>query len=85
MPTILKACGLRVMIYFNNHRPHHVHVVTGDEEAVFYLGDETTGPSIKENLGMSPKHLRAALSIVEEEQTKLLRAWREIWLRSGSQ
>lgn len=84
MPTILKAGGFRVMIYFNDHRPAHVHVVRGAEEAVFYLGDETTRPGIRENLGMSPKHLRAALSIVEDEQAKLLMAWREIWLRSGS-
>jgi hypothetical protein len=39
MTTILKAGGFRVMIYFNDHRRAHVHIVTGGEEAAFYLGD----------------------------------------------
>ncbi|MCY4396412.1 MAG: DUF4160 domain-containing protein [Rhodospirillaceae bacterium] len=37
MPTVLRLDGLRVVIYPNDHRPAHVHVVGGDGEAVFDL------------------------------------------------
>jgi hypothetical protein len=38
MATILRFEGWRVVIYPNDHRPPHVHVIGGDAEAVFWLG-----------------------------------------------
>ena len=35
MPTILHILGLRVVIYPNDHRPAHVHVIGSGNEAVF--------------------------------------------------
>jgi len=37
MPTALRLDGLRVVIYPNDHRPAHVHVIGADGEAVFNL------------------------------------------------
>ncbi len=34
MPTVKRIDGLRVVIYPNDHRPAHVHVIGGDSEAV---------------------------------------------------
>jgi len=36
MVTVLRAHGLRVVIYTNDHRPAHVHVF-GDEQQAFLL------------------------------------------------
>jgi hypothetical protein len=38
VPTVLGLHELRVVIYPNDHRPAHVHVIGSDHEAVFRLG-----------------------------------------------
>lgn len=35
MPTVLRAAGLRVVIYANDHSPAHVHVLGEGCEAIF--------------------------------------------------
>jgi hypothetical protein len=35
MPTIVRFAGYRVVIYPNDHRPEHVHVIGRGVEAVF--------------------------------------------------
>ena len=37
MPTVLRFNGLRAVIYPNDHRPAHVHVIGRGYEAVFNL------------------------------------------------
>lgn len=37
MPTVLRLDGLRVVIYPDDHRPAHVHVIGAGGEAVFIL------------------------------------------------
>ena len=37
MPTILRTGSLRVVVYPNDHRPAHVHVMGDSDEAVFEL------------------------------------------------
>jgi len=37
MPTVARINGLRVVIYPNDHRPAHVHVMDAHREAVFFL------------------------------------------------
>jgi uncharacterized protein DUF4160 len=77
-PTVLRLGGLRVVIYPNDHRPVHVHVIGTDAEAVFNL-DSPSGPvGVRENYGLSRREVsrieRALLSHVEQ----LYRAWEEI-------
>ena len=45
MPTVLIIGGWRVVIYPNDHRPAHVHVIGGGCEAVFNLSGEQGGLS----------------------------------------
>jgi uncharacterized protein DUF4160 len=78
VPTVLRLGGLRVVIYPNDHRPVHIHVVGSDAEAVFNL-DGPSGPvTVRENFGFSRPEVtrieRALLSHVEQ----LYRAWEEI-------
>lgn len=37
MVTVLRGDGFRVVIYPNDHRPAHVHVIGAEHEAVFNL------------------------------------------------
>jgi hypothetical protein len=65
MPTGLRLDGLRVVIYPNDHRPAHVHVVGADVEAVFNLRCPAGPPELRESFGLSlaqVNRLRAALA-----------------------
>ncbi len=53
MPTILRLDGLRVMIYVDDHRPAHVHVIAADGEAVFVLNCPDGPPKLRERHGVS--------------------------------
>ncbi len=49
MPTILRFDGLRAVIYPNDHRPAHVHVIGSDVEAVFILHCPDGPPELRES------------------------------------
>lgn len=53
MPTILRLGGLRVVIYSNDHRPAHVHVIGPAAEAVFFLNCPSGPPELRDNYGFS--------------------------------
>jgi Domain of unknown function (DUF4160) len=53
MPTVLRIGRLRVVIYLNDHRPAHVHVVGNGCEAVFALHCPTGPPELRENYGFN--------------------------------
>jgi hypothetical protein len=57
MPTVLRLGGLRVVIYPNDHRPAHVHVIGGGCEAVFDLRCPIGPPELRENYGFSRRDL----------------------------
>lgn len=78
MPKIWEQDGLRFYVYFNDHRPSHVHVQKAEGEAVIYLGNSTTKPSLREVRGMSIGNVKKALEIVTKQQKKLTLAWRRI-------
>jgi hypothetical protein len=63
MPTIDRYQGLRVVIYPNDHRPPHVHVIGRGCEAVFRL-----------NCPSGPLELRNVLHFDDQEITRLA-AW----------
>ncbi len=51
MPMVLRICGLRVVIWPNDHRPSHVHVKGVDGEAVFNLHCPGEPPTPRESYG----------------------------------
>lgn len=51
MPAVLRFDGLRVMIYLNDHRPAHVHVIGADGEVVFILNCPNGPPELREVYG----------------------------------
>lgn len=57
VPTVLRFDGLRVVIYLNDHRPEHVHVIGGGGEAVFLLRCPGGPTEIRENYGFSRREV----------------------------
>ena len=42
-----------MVVYPNDHRPAHVHVIGGGCEAIFYLNCPNGPPELRENFGFS--------------------------------
>ena len=49
MPTVFRLGGLRVVVYPNDHRPAHVHVIGRGCEAVFRLNCPAGPVVLREN------------------------------------
>jgi len=57
MPTIYRIFGLRVVIYPNDHRPAHIHVIGGGGEAGFFLNCRQGNVILRENNGFTLNEL----------------------------
>jgi Domain of unknown function (DUF4160) len=55
MPTVLRIGALRVVVYPNDDRPPHVHVIGQGHEAVFTLNDPVGAASLGENYGFAAR------------------------------
>jgi Domain of unknown function (DUF4160) len=80
VPTVLRFDGLRAAIYFNDHRPAHVHVhVTGDgNSAVIDLHCPHGPPRVRECYGFKYSELRRIEAAVAGALEGLCRRWEEI-------
>ncbi|SEP50613.1 DUF4160 domain-containing protein [Methylobacterium currus] len=78
MPTVLRIGSLRVVIYPNDHRPPHVHVIGEGCEAVFNLNCPGGPVEIRENHGFSFKRALAIARALEENLAHLCEEWRKI-------
>ncbi len=79
MPTVLLMFGLRVVIYPNDHRPAHVHVIGNGCEAVFNLHCSTGAqPELRENYGFSKKDVSRIMRELTTHRAALCNHWREI-------
>jgi hypothetical protein len=77
MVTVLRAHGLRVVIFANDHEPAHVHVI-GEGEAKINLLGASGAPELVWADGMNRGDLRRAMRLVLEQQAFLLARWEEI-------
>jgi hypothetical protein len=78
MPTLLRFDGLRVVIYPNDHRPMHVHVIGAGSEAVFDLETADGQPALRENYGFSATDIRRVRSHLAKRLEFLIEGWRSI-------
>jgi hypothetical protein len=78
MPTIRTLGGLRVVIYPNDHRPAHVHVVGPDGEAVFNLQCPDGPPVLRESFGFTRAKLNAIASELAAALELSCTEWRRI-------
>lgn len=72
MPTVLRASGLRFVVYPNDHPPAHVHVIGPGWVVVVNLH----GPEVREVVGPCVKSdARRVLDLAGEHCAALLEAW----------
>jgi hypothetical protein len=73
-----KVEGLRVVIYPNDHRPAHVHVMGGGCEAVFKLNCPGGPLELRENYGFTGGRLSMIRAALTSRLTSLCAEWRRI-------
>jgi Domain of unknown function (DUF4160) len=78
MPTVLRLGAYRVVIYPNDHRPAHVHVIGPGLEAVFELICPAGPVTVRENYGFALRELTKVAAVLNENVAHLCEAWREI-------
>ena len=78
MPTVFRFHGLRVVVYQNDHRPAHVHVIGPDSEAIFNLNCPGGPAELRENYRFARREIRQVQKAVAGHLEELCRAWEEI-------
>jgi hypothetical protein len=78
MPTVLRFGGLRVVVYPNDHRPAHVHVIGNGCEALFNLNCPDGPVEVRENYRFSRRETSRIEDELTERADELCRAWEEI-------
>lgn len=75
---MLRFSGVRVVIYPNDHRPAHVHVIGRGCEAVFNLNCPKGPVEVRENYGFSRREIAQIESILTDPLNKLCGEWERI-------
>ena len=78
MPTVFRLGGLRVVVYPNDHRPAHVHVIGGGCEAVFLLNCPAGPVELRENYDFSSGQLAAIAAELTARIAQLCSEWERI-------
>lgn len=78
MPTLLRFNGLRVVIYPNDHRPAHVHVIGPDGEAVFILNAPVGPVALRESVGFRLADIQRIETVLNGHLSDLQAAWDDI-------
>jgi hypothetical protein len=78
MPTLDRVDGLRVVIYPNDHRPSHVHVIGKGCEAVFNLNCPQEPPELRENYGFSQAEVSRIQTALGKRLAHLCAEWSKI-------
>jgi hypothetical protein len=78
MPTALRIGALRVIVYPNDHRPAHVHVIGRGHEAIFELNVPKGSVTLRENYGFARRDLAVIKRTLVHNLALLLAAWEKI-------
>lgn len=77
MVIVLRADGLRVVIYVNDHVPAHVHMF-GDGEAKINLIGPQGAPGLVWASNMTRGEVRRSMRVVAAQLMFLLKKWEDI-------
>jgi hypothetical protein len=78
MPTIGRIDQLRIVVWPNDHRPAHVHVIGPDSEAVFNLNCPEGPAELRESFGFRLSELRRIEAALSNRLGALCVSWKEI-------
>ncbi len=70
--------SLRVVVYPNDHRPAHVHVIGRGNEAVYELNAPQGLVTLRENYGFNRRDLARIARALLAHLSELIRAWEAI-------
>jgi hypothetical protein len=73
-PTIFRECGYRFFFFSREEDRMHVHVLSGDGEAKFWLEPEI---ELAKNHKFTRKHLKQIESLIEVNYDELISAWQQ--------
>ena len=72
MPEVFRMFGMRFFFYANEHLPLHINVQNADGKAKFNLLPQV---KLAFNKGLKPSDIKLAEAIIEENKTKIIKAW----------
>lgn len=78
MPTVLRLGGLRVVVYPNDHRPAHVHVIGSGTEAVFRLNCPKGPVELRENYRFAASTIAVIAAELDRALAQLCSEWKRI-------
>jgi len=78
MPTVKRIGALRIVIWPNDHRPAHVHVIGPDVEATFHLHCPSGPVELRENYGFKLTDLQSLAADLEHVLADLCAEWSRI-------
>jgi hypothetical protein len=78
MPTVDRIGKWRVVIFVNDHRPAHVHVIGKECEAVFRLWCAEGRVELRENYRFKKRELIKMAHALESRVAHLCAAWGKI-------
>lgn len=78
MVTTARFDDVRVVIYSNDHRPCHVHVMNREHEAVFHLRCPEGPPQLRINYGFTYRRLKLLCALLTEDLPYQCQQWKEI-------
>ena len=78
MPTVTRIGSLRVVVYPNDHRPAHVHVIGGGCEAVFNLDCPDGPPELRGNFGFLIAQVAKIKTALADDLGLLCAGWSRI-------
>ena len=73
-PTVFRESGYRFFFFSREEDRMHVHVLSGDGEAKFWLEPEI---ELAKNYNYSRKRLKEIESLVEVHYNELIREWKK--------
>lgn len=73
-PTVFREAGYRFFFFSREEERMHVHIVSGDGEAKFWL---TPKIELAKNYHFSPKQLKVIESLIKEHLDELTSAWKK--------
>jgi hypothetical protein len=76
LATLFRIGGYRIVVYSNDHRPPHVHVV-GEGHARLELGKTADDVRLTEQDGVSPRDLRRIVREIIARHSECLAGWRK--------
>lgn len=72
-PTVFREKGYRFFFFSREETRIHVHVISGDGEAKFWIEPEI---ELSKNSGFKRKQLQEIETLIERHKDELVRAWR---------